>query len=70
MKENIGVLVDAEPGPGILHKLTGVIAGHDANITSVDIIEEHQTYFEIDVSDGPAVLDDLSKLSVVEALRR
>jgi len=44
MKENIGVLVDAEPGPGILHKLTGVIAGHDANITSVDIIEEHQTY--------------------------
>jgi energy-converting hydrogenase B subunit Q len=65
MKENIGVLVDAEPGPGILHKLTGVIAKHDANITSVDIIEEHQTYFEIDVIDGPAVLDDLAKLSVV-----
>jgi energy-converting hydrogenase B subunit Q len=65
MKENIGVLVDAEPGPGILHKLTGVIARHDANITSVDIIEAHQTYFEIDVSDGQAVLDDLSKLSVV-----
>jgi energy-converting hydrogenase B subunit Q len=68
MKENIGVLVDAEPGPGILHKLTGVIAGHDANITSVDIIEAHQTYFEIDVTDGPAVLEDLSKLSVVRSV--
>lgn len=65
MKENIGVLVDAEPGPGILHKLTGVIAQHDANITSVDIIEAHLTYFEIDVIDGPTVIDDLSRLSVV-----
>jgi energy-converting hydrogenase B subunit Q len=68
MKENIGVLVEAEPGPGILHKLTGVIARHDANITSVDIIEAHQTYFEIDVSDGRAVLDDLSKLSAVRSV--
>jgi energy-converting hydrogenase B subunit Q len=65
MKENIGVLVDAQPGPGILHKLTGVIAQHDANITSVDIIEEHLTYFEIDVVDGPSVIDDLSKLPSV-----
>src|ERR1700674_4626939 len=68
MKESIGVLVDAEPGPGVLHKLTGVIAGHDADITSVDIIQAHQTYFEIDVSDGPAVLDDLRKLSVVRSV--
>ena len=65
MRENIGVLVDAEPGPGNLHKLAGVIAQHDANITSVDIIEEHLTYFEIDVTDGPAVIGDLAKLLVV-----
>jgi energy-converting hydrogenase B subunit Q len=65
MRENIGVLVEAEPGPGILHQLTGVIAQHGANITSVDIIEERRTYFEIDVTDGPALLDDLSKLPVV-----
>jgi energy-converting hydrogenase B subunit Q len=65
MRESIGILVEADPGPGILHQLTGVIAQHGANITSVDIIEEQQTYFEVDVTDGPALLDDLSKLPVV-----
>jgi energy-converting hydrogenase B subunit Q len=65
MRENIRGLVDAEPGPGILHKLAGVIAKHDANITSVDIIEEHLTYFEIDVMDGAATVEDLAKLPIV-----
>jgi energy-converting hydrogenase B subunit Q len=69
MSERIGVLVEADAGPGILHKLTGVIAQHGANITSVDIIEERQTYFEIDVEDEPAaVIEDLSKLSVVRSV--
>jgi energy-converting hydrogenase B subunit Q len=68
MSAAIGVLVEADPGPGILHKLTGVIAGHDANITSVDIIEERQTYFEIEVTDAAAVIADLSKLSIVRAV--
>src|ERR1700677_2512327 len=66
MNENIGLLIEADPGPGILHKLTGVIAQHGANITSVDIIEERQTYFEIDVTDeAAAMIDDLSKLPIV-----
>jgi energy-converting hydrogenase B subunit Q len=66
MGEQIGVLVEADTGPGILHKLTGVIAGHGANITSVDIIEERQTYFELDVlGGGAALIEDLSKLSIV-----
>jgi len=67
--ERIGVLVEADAGPGILHKLTGVIAQHGANITSVDIIEERQTYFEIDVTDEPAaVIEDLSKLPIVRSV--
>jgi energy-converting hydrogenase B subunit Q len=67
--EKIGVLVEADAGPGILHKLTGVIAQHGANITSVDIIEERQTYFEIDVTDEPAaVIEDLSKLPIVRSV--
>src|SRR5580658_4740449 len=71
MSEKIGVLVEADPGPGILHKLTGVIAGHGANITSVDIIEEQQTYFEIEVTDEPAALiEDLSKLPIVRQVTR
>src|ERR1700677_2669972 len=66
MSQKIGVLVEADAGPGILHKLTGVIAQHGANITSVDIIEERQTYFEIDVTDeAAAMIDDLSKLPIV-----
>src|SRR6202522_254258 len=69
MSEKIGVLVEADAGPGILHKLTGVIAQHGANITSVDIIEERQTYFEIDVTDEPAaVIEDLSKLPIVRTV--
>jgi energy-converting hydrogenase B subunit Q len=68
MSEKIGVLVEADPGPGILHKLTGVIAGHGANITSVDIVEERQTYFEIEVTNEPAALiEDLSKLPIVRS---
>jgi energy-converting hydrogenase B subunit Q len=68
MSAAIGVLVEADPGPGILHKLTGVIAGHDANITSVDIIEERQTYFEIEVADAATLIADLSKLPIVRSV--
>ena len=69
MHEKIGLLVEADPGPGILHKLTGVIAEHGANITSVDILEERQTYLEIEVAgDAAAVIDDLSKLSIVHSV--
>jgi len=66
MSEKIGILVEAEPGPGILHQLTGVIARHEGNITSVDIVEERQTYLEIDLTDSPAsLIEDLQALPVV-----
>ena len=66
MSEQIGVLVEADPGPGILHKLAGVIAGHGVNITSVDIIEERQTYFEMEVTDqAAAIIEDLTNLPIV-----
>jgi energy-converting hydrogenase B subunit Q len=70
MSEKIGLLVEADPGPGILHKLTGVIAQHGANITSVDIVEERQTYLEIETTDEAAVIEDLSKLSIVHSVTR
>jgi energy-converting hydrogenase B subunit Q len=66
MSEKIGVLVEAEPGPGILHQLTGVMAAHGANITSVDILEERQTYFEIELSgEAASLIADLEKLEIV-----
>jgi energy-converting hydrogenase B subunit Q len=71
MSEKIGILVEADAGPGILHQLTGVIARHTGNITSVDIVEERQTYFEIDMRDDPAALiADLSSLTIVRKVAR
>ena len=69
MSEKIGVLIEADAGPGILHQLTGVIARHRGNITSIVIIEERQTYFEIDVGDEPsALIEDLSRLPIVQSV--
>ena len=53
MSQRIGVEVAANPGPGILHQLSGVIAREQGNILSIEIVEEKSpetvTYFEIDV---------------------
>ncbi len=69
MPAKIGLLVEADPGPGILHQLTGVIAHHGADITSVDIVAEQETYLEIEVADDPAlVIEDLSKLPIVHSV--
>jgi energy-converting hydrogenase B subunit Q len=69
MADKIGILVEADPGPGILHQLSGVIARHGADITSVDILGERQTYFEIDMRDEPAaLLEDLTNLAIVRRI--
>jgi len=71
MTQHVGILVEADPGPGILHQLTGVIARHGADITSVDIVEEKQTYFEIDVEEDPAdLIRDLADLAIVKRVSR
>jgi energy-converting hydrogenase B subunit Q len=65
----IGLVVRADPGPGILHQLTGVIARHEGDIASVEIIESQpasRVYFEIDLpGDAEALAEDLRKLPVV-----
>src|ERR1019366_8324090 len=69
MSAHIGLLIEADPGPGILYQLTGVIARHGGNITSVDLVEERQTYLEIDVKDEPAPsIEDLEKLAIVRSV--
>src|ERR1019366_966823 len=56
-------------GTGDSAQVDGVIAQHGANITSVDLLEERQTYFEIDVTDEAAsVIKDLSKLPIVRSV--
>jgi len=69
MPDRIGLLIEADPGPGILHQLTGVLARHRANITSVEIVEERQTYFEIETTAShDALLTDLRALPIVHGV--
>ncbi len=68
--ENIGVVVDAHAGPGVLHQLTGVMARHNGDITSVEILEQHadqsRIYFEILLPGGIQELAaDLRALPIV-----
>lgn len=47
--EKFALVVHADDGPGILHQLSGVIAAHRGDITSVEILAPTRTYFEIDL---------------------
>ncbi len=69
--ETVGLVVTAENQLGVLHRLTGVIAEHQGDITSVAILdsgaEEARIYFEITLPTGPADLEgDLRALSTVK----
>jgi energy-converting hydrogenase B subunit Q len=71
--ERLAILVTAATGPGILHQLTGVIARHRGDITSVEILpslaDASRTYLEIDPAADPAeMLDELRALAIVRAL--
>jgi energy-converting hydrogenase B subunit Q len=65
----LGLQVRARSGPGILHQLTGVIARHQGDITSVDIVERSpaasRVYFEIELPGTPDAL--LSELRTQDA---
>jgi len=68
--ENIGLMIHADSGLGVLHELTGVIARHRGDITSVEIIEqrpsEARIYFEIALPAGALELAaDLRALAIV-----
>ncbi len=75
MSEKLGVLVRAASGPGVLHRLTGVIADHQGDITLVEIIDqkspETRIYFEIDLP-GPVdtLLADLKKPDIVRDVQQ
>jgi energy-converting hydrogenase B subunit Q len=66
----IGVEVRAVSGTGILHQLTGVIARHEGNIDSVEIIgaahAHTRIYFEIHFEGDPtAMIGELGRLGAV-----
>ncbi len=70
--KRIGIFVRAAPGPGVLHQLTGVIAEHGGDITSVEIVEsgssQARVSFELDLpGEGAALIEDLKRLPVVRS---
>ncbi len=67
MARKIGIEVTASEGPGILHQLSGVIAAHQGDITSVEIINPRHTYFEIEFpGDSAELIAALRGLPVVQ----
>jgi energy-converting hydrogenase B subunit Q len=71
--EKIGLVIHAEEGLGLLHRLTGVIADHQGDIVSVAIIDNRppdaRIYFEVEL---PTELSQLTaaleKLPVVRSV--
>ncbi|MSV28834.1 MAG: hypothetical protein EXQ52_08815 [Bryobacterales bacterium] len=68
--ETIGLEVHADAGLGVLHRLTGVIAEHRGDITSVAILDstppQARIYFEVELpGDLDALLLDLRGLEIV-----
>jgi energy-converting hydrogenase B subunit Q len=69
---NHGLLIEADAGPGILHRLTGVMAGHGGDIGTVSIIENTpsgaRVYFEVTTPAWEAMLEELRALPIVRSL--
>ena len=70
-KEPLGILVHAVGKTGVLHQLTGVIARHEGDITSVEILDNWpnpaRTYFEVVIPNDPeTLLADLRRLEIVQ----
>ena len=71
--QSIGIDVRTESGPGVLHQLTGVIARHGGDITSVSIHEaeagEARVYFEIRLpAEAAPLLAELRATPVVRGV--
>jgi energy-converting hydrogenase B subunit Q len=77
----LGLVVRARSGPGVLHELSGVIARHGGDITSVEIVErtaaQSRVYFEVELTraEEPLLaelrgLEPVVELEVVETFQR
>lgn len=74
MTDNIGILIHSDAGLGILHRLTGVIAQHSGDITSIAILEQAATesriYFEVICPEPDRMIEDLERLTIVHRLEK
>jgi energy-converting hydrogenase B subunit Q len=73
MEQTIGLVVEAAGGTGVLHGLTGAIARHAGDITSVEILDNRpdlaRTYFEIVMpADSAPLVEELRSLPIVRSV--
>jgi energy-converting hydrogenase B subunit Q len=70
--QSYGLLIDAAAGPGVLHGITGVIAGHAGDIGTCSILENNaagaRLYFEVATPHWEAMLAELRDLPIVRRL--
>ncbi len=69
----VGLVIATRSGPGVLHRITGVMANHQGDIGSLSIIEDHplgvRTYFELELpGELPLLIADLECLEVVQSV--
>jgi len=71
MAGTYGVMIRSDSGPGVLHQLSGLVAGRRGDIVSVEIVrheaDQASTYFEIELEDddAQALLADFRALPIV-----
>ena len=74
ISEKTGLVVSADSGMGIMHRLTGVIAQNLGDITSIAILQEEvegaRIYFELVVPDPDHLVADLERLEIVRGVER
>jgi energy-converting hydrogenase B subunit Q len=75
MSKSIALLIQTEDQPGVLYQLTGVIASHQANISTIDIVsrlrENASVYLELqDVGNLEQLLKELEALRVVKSIEQ
>jgi energy-converting hydrogenase B subunit Q len=73
--KNIALLIQTEDQPGVLYQLTRVIASHQANISTIDIVsklrENASVYLELqDVRNLQQLLKELEALSIVKSIEQ
>lgn len=70
--DQLAILVTAPTGPGVLHQLTGVIARHGGDITSVEILSDlegqSRTYLEMTTPAAGPLVAELRALPIVKGL--
>jgi energy-converting hydrogenase B subunit Q len=70
----LALVLTTRSGPGVLHVVTGIIANHGGDITTLTIVENTpavtRLLLEVTVADGGALLAELSAAEPVQAVDR